>query len=132
MKLSDRLQENLKLWRYTTPEALDLDSTYLFSGPVYTLLLIAKGFYKDVKLARAPSLSRTAYERYRTAERKARRDQLVGLISHAAFLKTGGKATAGLFTGRRAAETAVFAPTTRIKLPPQPAFSPGRRRKPKR
>jgi tryptophan halogenase len=131
MKLSDRLQENLKLWRHTTPEAIDLDSTYLFSSPVYTLLLIAKGFYKDVKLARAPSLSRTAYERHRTAERKERPDQLAGLVSHAEYLRTGGKPPAGLFTGPHVAETAAFAPSMRIKLPPQPAFRPGRRR-PKR
>jgi hypothetical protein len=131
MKLSDRLQENLKVWRHTTPEALDLDSAYLFGSPVYTLLLIAKGFYKDARLAKAPSLSRTAYDRYRTAERKARPNQLAGLISHAEFLRTGGKAPVGPFTSPHYADATTFASATRIKLAPQPAFSPGRR-KPKR
>jgi len=129
MKLSDRLQENLKVWRHTTPEALDLGSAYLFSSPVYALLLIAKGFYKDVRLARAPFLSRTAYERYRTAELKDRPAQLAGLISHAAFLKTGGKAPAGV-AAPRPGEVPAFAPATRIKLPLQP--NRHARRKPKR
>lgn len=120
MILSDRLQENLKVWRHTTPEVIDLDSAYLFSSPVYTLLLIAKGFYKDASLARASTLSRTAYDRYRTAERKARPGQVAGLISHAEFLKTGGKPPAGMFTGPHSAEMAAFAPTTKIKLPAQP------------
>lgn len=101
MKLSERLQENLKVWRHTTPEVLDLDSAFLFSSPVYTLLLIAKGFYQGVRLAKASSLNRAAYERYRTAARNARPGQLAGLISQAEFLKTGGKAPvdplAGLF-----------------------------------
>ncbi len=131
MKLSDRLQENLKLWRHTTPESLDLDSSYLFGSPVYTLLLIAKGFYKDARLAKAPSLSRTAYDRYRAAERKARPDQLAGLVSHAEFLKSGGKAPVGLFTSSQVVDAPAFASATRIKLPPSPAFSHGRR-KPKR
>jgi len=131
MKLSDRLQENLKLWRHTTPESLDLDSAYLFSSPVYTLLLIAKGFYKDVRLARASTLSREAYERYRTAARKARPAQLTGLISHAEFLKTGGKAPAGrLGDPRTAGLPSAPAPATRIKLPLQPAY-PRARVKPK-
>jgi hypothetical protein len=129
MTLSDCLQENLKVWRHTTPEVLDLDSAYLFGSPVYTLLLIAKGFYKDVRLARAPSLSRTAYERYRTAERKARPGQLAGLISHAEFLKTGGKAPAGPLMNPYPAAAPAFG--TKIKLPVQPASSPVRR-KPKR
>ncbi|MEZ5826864.1 MAG: tryptophan halogenase family protein [Hyphomicrobiales bacterium] len=132
MKLSDRLQENLKVWRHVTPEVLDLDSAYLFSSPVYTLLLIAKGFYKDARLARATSLSRTAYERYRTAARDARPGQLAGLISHAAFLKTGGKATVDPLAGLRPAHAPVFSPmSTSIKLPLQPTSTPGRR-KPKR
>lgn len=132
MKLSDRLQENLKVWRHVTPEALDLDSAYLFSSPVYTLLLIAKGFYKDARLARATSLSRTAYERYRTAARDARPGQLAGLISHAAFVKTGGKATVDPLAGLRPAHAPVFGPmSTSIKLPLQPTSTPARR-KPKR
>ncbi len=128
MKLSERLQENLKVWRHTTPEVLDLDSAFLFSSPVYTLLLIAKGFYQGVRLAKASSLNRAAYERYRTAARNARPGQLAGLISQAEFLKTGGKAPvdplAGLFPPAPA-----FGPTsTRIKLPTQPAFPPVRRK----
>lgn len=129
MKLSDRLTENLKLWRYATPESLDLDSTYLFSSPVYTLLLIAKGFYKDAHLAKAPFLSRSAYEKYRTAERKERPEQLAGLISHAEFLKTGGKA-AGPMTSPPPLMPAFGPGGTRIKLPVQ-APNRAARRKPK-
>ena len=110
MILSDRLQENLKVWQHTAPEDLDLGSTFLFSSPVYTLLLIAKGFYKDRRLSRAPSLSRTAYERYRTSARKERPDQLAGLISHAEFLKTGGKAPAGAWMGQPASAGPGFRP----------------------
>lgn len=132
MKLSDRLQENLKVWRHTTPESLDLDSAYLFSSPVYTLLLIAKGFYKDARLAKAPFLSREAYERYRNAERKERPNQLAGLISHAEFLKTGGKAPAGPLAQPQPVNAPAFASSSmKIKLPPQAKFSPARR-KPKR
>ena len=132
MKLSERLQENLKVWRHTTPEPLELESSFLFSSPVYTLLLIAKGFYKDVQLAKAPSLNRRAFERYRTDMRNARPGQLADLISHAEFLKTGGKAPAGPFANPRPANVAAFAPTgTRIALPAQPKH-PQARRKPKR
>lgn len=129
LTLSDRLQENLKVWRHTTPEGLDLGSAYLFSSPVYTLLLIAKGFYKDAHLAKAPFLSRTAYERFRAGERKARPGQLAGLISHAEFLRTGGKAAGPLASPAMAP---AFAPgSTKIKLPIQAASRPARR-KPKR
>ena len=117
------------MYKRQTPESLDLDSAYLFSSPVYTLLLIAKGFYKDVRLARASTLSRSAYERYRTAERKARPAQLAGLISHAEFLKTRGKAPAGRLGDPRTAGLP-SAPATRIKLPLQPAY-PRARFKPK-
>jgi len=129
MTLSDRLKENLKVWRHTTPEGLDLGSTYLFSSPVYTLLLIAKGFYKDLRLAKAPFLSRTAYERFRTSERKARPGQIAGLISHAEFLKTGRKVAAGPLAAPTVAPA--FTPGgMKIKLPLQ-ASSRSARRKPK-
>ena len=132
VKLSERLQENLKLWRLTTPEDLDLNSAFLFSSPVYTLLLIAKGFYKDVRLARASSLDRTAFERYRTAARRARPGQLAGLISHAEFLKTRGKAPVDPLASLRLGAAPTFGPTnTSIKLPTQPAY-PSARGKPKR
>ena len=123
MPLTDRLQENLEVWRRVVPEALDLESSYLFSSPVYTLLLIAKGFYSDARLARGAFLSRTAYDRYRAAERKARPGQLEGLISHAEFLKTRGKPAVGPFSGAQPGAAPAFAPAgTRIKLHPQPAF----------
>jgi len=131
MKLSERLQENLKVWRHTTPEVLDLDSAYLFSSPVYRLLLIAKGFYKDLRLARAPFLNRAAYDGYRAAARKERPGLLEGLIGHAEFLKTGGRAPAGAFAAPRSAELPAFGPIgTKIKLPTQPAVPPvrGKRR----
>jgi flavin-dependent dehydrogenase len=132
VKLSDRLQENLKVWRHTTPEVLDLESSFLFGSPVYTLLLIAKGFYKDARLAKASSLSRAMYERYRTAARKERPGQLAGLISHAAFLKPGGKAPTGpLASPRRAGAPAFGTTSMKIKLPTQSA-PPPILRKPKR
>jgi hypothetical protein len=132
VKLSERLQENLKVWRQTTPLALDLDSAFLFGSEVYTLLLIAKGFYKGVHLARAPSLSRTAFERYLAAVGKARPGQLARLISHAEFLKTAGKAPAGPLATPRPAMAPAFGPTsTRINLSTQPTYPPVRR-KPKR
>jgi len=132
VKLSDRLQENLKVWRHTTPEDLDLSSAFLFSSPVYTLLLIAKGFYKGVRLARASSLDRAAYERYRDAVRNARPGQLAGLISHAEFLKTRGEAPVDPFASLRQAKAPAFGPAnTSIRLPIQPAY-PAIRRKPKR
>jgi Tryptophan halogenase len=132
MKLSDRLRENLKVWRHTTPEDLELDSAFLFSSPVYTLLLIAKGFYQDVRLAKASSLSRAAFERYRSAVRNARPDKLAGLISQAEFLRTGGEAPVDPLAGLRLAKAPAFGPAgTRIELPTQPAYPPVRR-KPKR
>ncbi|MGH6736631.1 MAG: tryptophan halogenase family protein [Methyloceanibacter sp.] len=132
MKLSERLQENLKVWRHTTPEVLDLESSFLFSSPVYTLLLIAKGFYKDVRLARAPSLNPAAFKQYRAAARRARPGQLTGLISHAEFLKTGGAAPVDPLVSLRPAEAPAFRPTsTSIKLPSQALF-PSVRPKPKR
>lgn len=131
VKLSERLRENLEVWRSTTPEDLDLDSTFLFSSPVYTLLLIAKGFYRNGRLARAASLNRAAYERHREAVRKARAAQLAGLVSHAAFLKSGGEIPADPLAGLRPVMTPPPWPgSTRIELSAQPAF-PGAPRKPK-
>jgi len=125
MKLSDRVQENLKVWRSTTPEDLDLKSASLFSSQVYTLLLIAKGFYQGVRLAKAPFLSRTAYERYRADVRRERPNQLAGLISHAEFLKTGGRAPAGPLAHPRPTGAPAFGlGGTRISLPSQPAHPP--------
>lgn len=124
--LSDRLREHLNLWRYTTPESLETDPSFLFSSRTYTLLLIAKGFYKDVRLARATSLSRTTYERYRSAVREERREQLAGLISHAEFLKTGG-APVNVLAGLRPAGAPAFGRTnTKIEFPAQSAFRSGR------
>lgn len=118
VKLSDRLQENLKIWRHATPEDFDLESAFLFSSPVYTLVLIAKGFYKDAQLTSAPSLDRAAYEEYRRAVRGARANQLKGLIGQAEFLKFGGTAQAPLFALRHPSEFASFGPSsTKIKLP---------------
>ena len=85
VKLSERLKENLKVWRHATPEDVDLDSAFLFGGPVYTLLLIAKGFYKGARLARASSLSRAAFDKYRSAVRNARPGQLAGLSAMPSF-----------------------------------------------
>ena len=122
VKLSDRLQENLQIWRHTTPEAVDLPSSFLFSSPVYTLVLVAKGFYKDAQLATSGSLSRAAYERFRNAVRDARPAQLKGFIGQAEFLKSGGKLPAG----QRAAARPATLPglgagpspsNTRIRLP---------------
>ena len=126
VKLSDRLKENLKIWRHTTPDDLDLESSFLFSSPVYTLVLIAKGFYRQAHLTTASSLSRSAYERYRNAVHDARPDQLKGLIGQAEFLKTGGKAPAGPFAVPRPADLPAFSPSnTKIKLPTHPQFLPG-------
>ena len=105
---------------------MDLESSFLFSSPVYTLVLIAKGFYRHAHLTTASSLSRSAYERYRNAVRDARPDQLKGLIGQAEFLKSGGKAPAGPFAVPRPADLPAFGPSnTKIKLPAHPQFLPG-------
>jgi len=129
MKLSDRLQENLKIWRHTTPEDLDLNSAFLFSSPVYTLVLIAKGFYRQAHLSGASTLNRSTYERYRKAVHDDRPHQLNGLIGQAEFLKTGGKAPAGPFAVPRVADLPGFGmSTTKIKLPTGPQFPRGKRK----
>lgn len=133
MKLSDRLQENLKIWRHTTPEPLDLESSFLFSAPVYALVLIAKGFYRHAHLTTAAALNRQAYDRYRNDVRDARPDQLRGLIGQAEFLKNGGKAPTGPFAAPQLPGLPSFNPSnTRIELPPQPQFAGAGRAKPKR
>jgi hypothetical protein len=61
--------------------------------------------------------------------RKARPDQLAGLIGHAEFLKTGGRASVDPLAGLRLAKAPAYAPiNTRIELPPQPAYRPVRRK----
>ena len=131
IRLSDRLKENLEIWRQTTPESLELDSTFLFGSEVYTLLLIAKGFYRNGRLARAPSLDRTAYARYRAATRNALAGQVEGLASHAEFMKTVGEAPMGRTTGSRAGKVQGPGPaSTRIRQATQ-STDPLIRRKPK-
>lgn len=121
--LSDRLEENLTLWRHATPQPFELGSDFLFSSDVYALLLIAKGFYKNAPLAKAPFLNRAAFEGYRGAARAARSGQLAGLIGHAAFLRGGGNAPAGPLARTRAG-AALGPGSTRIALPTQPGSSP--------
>ncbi len=130
VKLSDRFRENLEIWRNTTPQDIDLDSTVLFGAPVYSLVLLAKGFYKDARLATASSLSRSAYERYRNEVHDARPNQLKGLIGQAEFLKNGGKAVGGLLGGGRGVDLPSLGPTsTQIRLPAQPqSRGPAKRR----
>jgi tryptophan halogenase len=126
MKLSDRFRENLEIWRQTTPQDIDLDSTVLFGGPVYTLVLIAKGFYKDSQLATGGTLSRALYERYRNEVHDARPNQIKGLVSQAEFLRNGGKAPGGAFASVKPQDLAAFGPSnTKIRLPMQPQFSRG-------
>ncbi|MFA5957807.1 tryptophan halogenase family protein [Hyphomicrobium sp.] len=117
-RLSDRLQENLRIWRNRTPEDLDLGSTFLFGGPVYALLLIAKGFYRDTDLVNAPSLNHAAYDHYRRAVRDGRSNQLRDLISQSEFLRTMGKAAVVRPSGQRLGPLVGFAAgNTKIKLP---------------
>jgi tryptophan halogenase len=119
MKLSDRFRENMEIWRNATPQDLDLDSSFLFGGPVYTLVLLAKGFYKDNRLSTASALSRAAYDKYRGEVHDARAAQLKGLVSQAEFLKTGGKLPAGAMM--RPVEVAGLGPSnTQIRLPGLP------------
>jgi tryptophan halogenase len=122
VKLSDRLRDNLKVWKHTTPQDLELDSVFLFSSEVYALLLIAKGFYKGVRLAKRASLDRGAFERYLAAVRSARPSLLAGLIGHTEFLRTMGEASVGpLAHPRPAAKAPAFGPlSTKITLPFQP------------
>jgi tryptophan halogenase len=47
MKLPASLAENLAVWQSNLPRPYDLKSDHLFSHGVYTLVLIAKGFYRD-------------------------------------------------------------------------------------
>jgi flavin-dependent dehydrogenase len=130
MKLSDHLRENLEVWRHTTPEALDLNSSFLFSSPVYTLVLIAKGFYKDAHLSSAASLDRSAYERYRKGVHDDRPHQLNGLVGQAEFLKSGGRAPGGPFAAPHFADLPAFgSANTKIKLPTGPQIPRGKRKR---
>jgi tryptophan halogenase len=47
MPIPDSLGENLAVWQNNLPRPYDLTSDQLFSHGVYTLVLIAKGFYRD-------------------------------------------------------------------------------------
>jgi len=83
-------------------------------------------------LAKASSLSKTAYERYRAEVHNTRPGQLAGLISQAEFLKTGGRVAADPTAGLRLASAPAFGSSnTRIELAAQPAPSFAKR-KPKR
>jgi Tryptophan halogenase len=111
-RLSERLRENLKVWRRTTPEPFDLDTAFVFSSEVYTLLLIAKGFYKDAELSKAAYLDQNAYRRYTAAARQAQPAQLAGLIGQAEFLQRLAGADAG-----QVERPDFIAPNTKIMLP---------------
>lgn len=52
MPVPDSLRENLAVWQSNLPRSYDLKSDHLFSHGVYTLVLIAKGFYRDRAVAR--------------------------------------------------------------------------------
>lgn len=46
MKISDKLAENLELWRHTLPQPYDLDSASLFSHTTYHTTLLGKRIYE--------------------------------------------------------------------------------------
>ncbi len=119
LKLSDRLQENLSIWRTRSPEDLDLASTFLFGGPVYDLLLISKGYYSDAHLANAHHLKRSVYDRYRQAIRAARANQLRKLVPQSEFLR-GNHFVWGERASRHPPIPAFFPAATKIKLPLHP------------
>ncbi|HML30525.1 MAG TPA: tryptophan 7-halogenase [Hyphomicrobium sp.] len=121
VQLSDRLRDNLQIWRSRTPEDMDLESTFLFGAPVYALLLIAKGFYAEAHLANAPFLNRSVYDRYRQAMRTARARQLKNLVPQGEFLRNGGALLRPKTTSHVSPPFGGFAqPSTKIKLPPFP------------
>ena len=62
MVLSDRLTHLLEVWSHTLPDRLDLPGAQLFDFDVYTLLLIAKGFYRDKELDHRRFLKQTPWQ----------------------------------------------------------------------
>ena len=128
-KLSARLEENLRVWRHATPLDLELDSTFLFSSEVYTLLLIAKGFYKGTRLAKASLLNSRPYEQYLGAVRNARPAQVAGLVGQAEFLRRIGETSVGPLANPRPAKAPALGPvSTKIMLPMHASYRPIRRK----
>jgi len=62
VEVPDSVQHNLELWRHTLPGPEDLRSQHVFSHSVFTLLLIAKNFYKGRQLPTAELLSRELWD----------------------------------------------------------------------
>jgi tryptophan 6-halogenase len=62
--IPDSLRENLAVWQSNLPRPYDLQSDHLFSHGVYTLVLIAKGFYRDRKVAQNLSLEEATWNDY--------------------------------------------------------------------
>ncbi len=117
MELSDRLKDNLEMWRHTVPQDLDLPSTYLFGANVYALVLIAKGFYRGRQIATAPFLDPEIWKRYQRAVWEAKRKHLEGLPSHYDLIESirAGKGNAEPARARGRAQ--FNAPSSAVRLP---------------
>lgn len=61
-EMPDSLADRLDLWRHSLPVAEDLTSQHVFSHHVYTLVLIAKGFYRGRQLPNANLMNRKLWD----------------------------------------------------------------------
>ena len=86
-EMPEALAHNLDLWRHSLPAAEDLASQHVFSHHVYTLVLIAKGFYRGRSLPSAWMMNRELWDCSFKAMRARREKRLAGLPDHYTLLR---------------------------------------------
>lgn len=86
MQISDRLTENLKVWRHTLPVRADLISTNYFDENTYTAAMFGKGFYRGRELQPLRMVDAANWQGLKKDITEAHRRALVGLPDHRSLL----------------------------------------------
>ncbi|MDH3683237.1 MAG: tryptophan 7-halogenase [Acidimicrobiia bacterium] len=87
VEVPDAVQHNLAVWRHTLPGPEDLRSQHVFSHSVFTLLLIAKNYYKGRQLPAAHLLSKEPWDHRARQLETQRRQYLRTLPDHYQLLR---------------------------------------------
>jgi hypothetical protein len=86
MKISERLAENLRIWRYTLPTRGDLVSVNYFDENTYAAALFGKGFYRGGELQPLRDVDETNWRGLKNDIAKAHRQALSALPDHRQLL----------------------------------------------
>ena len=93
LPISDRLQHLFEVWSHALPDKVDLPGAQLFDFDVYTLLLIAKGFYRDKSFDNSRFLNQKAWQAHLQRAKQMSQMAQTQLPGHVDLLRSMGGGT---------------------------------------